>query len=490
MAGIIINKRLNPDNLCQLAIEKLGYPQHFFDQIKHTANFSKAICELNHEFINVALANANSVTGRKISNAQIEAAVLTIFCTAIIQDMGTGLCDDLNVSEGDGLIAACRAARAKHQLPEPNANRSESPAELHASILSLREKSKHQHISAHAWLTDQDLKDILEQAGLYTPRAPAKQNSIKITSLESVAIRDVVAQAQKDHTDSTFPYKIPLLLNDQGNHWINAIITVNKVNNFTISITDSLGISENKTTYFEKVFKTALMDQAVTFDIRSTATTQLDGWSCGYHAVSHLLQEPLFANHNYPGNTKEQLNPKASDGTLKTSEQLRDAIFDLLDVQASVTRNNLPGSHADTFLTESPAPAVTLLPVKAPTVNPIDFLINTASKAHNGKEALITVAPKSTEQEKIKVLQQAFQTALSAATNNNTASAKIDAALETILENDPSPCQRQINSISATEHSEHSLKWTQDDDYMLALKLQLAYFDDYLLSSNHPRITA
>ncbi len=330
MAGIIIKDEIDLEGLCAAAIAHRNYSQNFFDAVKTSDEFLNALHELQQEFISVALAS------KKMTIEAIETTVLTIFCKAIVEEAGANLCGSLDTDSETGLLAACRAAREANHLPEPVLSCSESPAELHASAPSLQEKSKSgQAISPQEWLTEKDLKDILTKIDLYMPGAPAKQNPIKISIFNSATIKEVVTQAQKDHADGDAPYKIPLLLNTHGNHWVNALITVNAANNLTISVNDSLGIDTNKQAEFAAVFTTALPNTQLTFNMLISVATQTDGWSCGYRAVTNLLQDPLFENHQYLGNIKEQLNPTTADG-LKSSEQLRDGIFELLTVTATI----------------------------------------------------------------------------------------------------------------------------------------------------------
>ena len=285
--------------------------------------------------------------------------------------------------------------------------------------------------------------------GLFTP---GRISPIKIAQCDATQIHDIFDQALKDHAGDTEPYTIPLLLNNGGNHWINAAITVTSPNKVTISVTDSLGIDANKKASFERVFAEALPGQTITSNIEISKPTQTDGWSCGYRAVTSLLRDQ-FPHHDYPDNAQDLLKPN------KSSADLRDGIFKLLGVKADASPLVAPSRSA----TIHPDPALDVTSVEIEMPERRESVIT---------EGTVNLAqPVSMNNVYLETVTQ-----LLGGTDIQTWATELEKKLKTLAP----PCDEKatvaLNSLASKSEmtlSDEQKQQLEQTDYIMALRLQL-----------------
>ncbi|MFC3907815.1 hypothetical protein ACFORL_01800 [Legionella dresdenensis] len=184
-----------------------------------------------------------------------------------------------------------------------------SNRELHAvpNNLGIREKYKQQgnNLSRQEWLADKDFDDMLEVTGT--------KDKIVRSLLDKESLGTALHFQREKHKDQAQPYVIPLLLNnsamgvtnDQGSHWISAIVTVDPVNH-TVNylLTDSMQIDKEQEEQYKQLMSEALKyseqnSNGRSYDAFSNWTItgkvesgrQPDGYSCGYRALHNLFRK-------------------------------------------------------------------------------------------------------------------------------------------------------------------------------------------------------
>jgi hypothetical protein len=195
------------------------------------------------------------------------------------------------------------------------------------------------------WLTGKDLDDLMTAFGI--------KKQVDVAMLSDP--RDLGAKLHfrreeraKGNTDS---YRIPLVLNlgsvgaSQGAHWTQATLVVDpKTTSIQILYKDSLAMTEAQKEMIKKQLKAAVEYEEkslvqgvekhfqafkgykVDVDFKSTPL-QPNGWSCGYHALYNVANDPYFSSVTNDGiNKLRSLKKDSSD----LSSELRTTCYEII----------------------------------------------------------------------------------------------------------------------------------------------------------------
>lgn len=211
---------------------------------------------------------------------------------------------------------------------------------------SLTDKFLANQLTAHEWLTDIDIRKLLQTCGL---------DNTYIGSLDANAIGYALhcIRVQHQHDAPLRVYQLPMMINcgptgsmlDQGSHWVSAIATIDptqKPGSITFDYQDSSNLTpENKTKILHTLQEAArypnnLNAQPEDKQFRAFANyhtqchfndrdTQTETWLCGYQAVKDLI-ERCHSSHDLSHNPwAEQFHRIANDAS-----QLRNLVYKAL----------------------------------------------------------------------------------------------------------------------------------------------------------------
>ena len=217
----------------------------------------------------------------------------------------------------------------------------------HRKNLGIAEKFFSNQLHGQEWLSDLDLKRLLQAAGV---------SGVPIIPFTPQDIGMALHFAREAHKGTEDPYVMPMLLNigatgsgaHQGNHWVYALATIDPIaKSVKFDLNDSMKTSVQTNAARKKLLQEAAQytEHSVNAEIERnfqafpdytfTATAesnavQNDGWTCGYRAlVSLLTQLPAESVAVIPAQKKvkfEQL--KALSG--REPEELSTVVYQTL----------------------------------------------------------------------------------------------------------------------------------------------------------------
>jgi hypothetical protein len=266
-------------------------------KIRYSSSFRQAIefLEVNtsEDVLNLDAIGSGDATTFREQQEKFDA--LTRFFNAALKESSTGSAITIAFDND-------QAPTLKSVLLDPYLRTADTLL-LHTSPtnLGIREKYARGLLAQQHWLTDLDLQRMVKLTG--------NQSDIHVLPFEDppLSVGTALHFAREAHHDAGDPYTISFLLNlgssdgGQGIHWIAATITVNPESGaVSYQIDDSMGVNANTINRYKRIMEAAIRHNDGFHRAFPLATisgtaighaTQRDGYSCGYRALHHLLQD-------------------------------------------------------------------------------------------------------------------------------------------------------------------------------------------------------
>ncbi|CEK09707.1 preprotein translocase subunit SecA [Legionella hackeliae] len=218
--------------------------------------------------------------------------------------------------------------------------------------LGIREKYTRGILNGKHWVTDLDLKRMLEAMGLDQKVSIVPLSIQSIAATLDLAKKDIEAKRTEKTievtTETGTHYIIPLIINCGDSHWISARVFYSPTSGeVSYQIEDSVGLSQETRKKYQETIEAAIDSQDSfhpAFKERTLVTeeghhvpassitgnhSQTDSYSCGYRALHALLQNADVRGNNLQASSYASLDKTNSETLVKHFFQIQLESFNI-----------------------------------------------------------------------------------------------------------------------------------------------------------------